>query len=88
MGETISSKTVFKLGLINSRKQLGDCFFLTEISSGYLKESVTVWPKVMDVLLYYSGPFNTFILIPQTTLHVEYTLLTVPLELAIYFLPP
>lgn len=26
LGETISSQTVFKLGLINSRKQLGDCF--------------------------------------------------------------
>ena len=64
-GDYFLQDVIFSWFLINSRKQLGNCFFLTEISSSNLKESVTIWYKVMHVPLYYSGPFNTLLILIQ-----------------------
>lgn len=60
-GEIVSFKIFLKLCLINPRKQLGNCLFLTEISSSKLKQSLSGIRWWM--FHYYSGPFKKFILI-------------------------
>lgn len=55
-------QNVIFIGFNKFKKTIGQLFFLTEISSSKLKESVTIWYKVIHVPLYASDPLNKLFL--------------------------